>query len=428
MQRRTGVYAACVAIIVLSPFFVFAQAVGSASDIQKAIDEHNAAIDQLNKDIANYQKQLDTVSTKKQTLQSTLDQLNLSLKKITASVNVTKNKISATQLEIQQLTSGIADKQTSIETDEAGLAESIRILANSEMQPLAVQLLSSDTVSTAWEDIDATESVQRAVHDRITKLSSEKQSLVDTKKATEDKKAQLVEQQNELVTQQGSLNATKKAQSDLLSQTKAQESNFQAIIAQKKAQEASFESALTDLQAKLKIAINPSQITPAGKGILAWPLDVVRITQYFGNTPFAQTGAYNGKGHNGIDLAASIGTPVKAALSGTILGTGNTDAVRGCYSFGKWVMIKHANGLNTMYAHLSQINVSQGQAVSTGDVLGYSGETGYATGPHLHFGVYVSSATQIIKLGQATNSSTPCANAVMPVAPLEGYLNPLNYL
>lgn len=171
-----------------------------------------------------------------------------------------------------------------------------------------------------------------------------------------------------------------------------------------------------------------AKISPGGKGILHSPVDNVRITQNFGNTPFAQSGAYNGKGHNGMDFAASIGTPIRAALSGTVLGTGNTDIVRGCYSFGKWVLIKHGNGLDTLYAHLSQINVSTGESVGTGEVIGFSGETGYATGPHLHFGVYVSSATQIIQLGQATNQKTPCANAVMPVAPLSGYLNPMNYL
>ena len=91
-------------------------------------------------------------------------------------------------------------------------------------------------------------------------------------------------------------------------------------------------------------------------------------------------------------------------------------------------MVQHENGLNTMYAHLSQIGVSTGQAVSTGDVLGYSGETGYATGPHLHFGVYVSSATQIMKLGDATKSTTACSGATMPITPVGGYLNPLTYL
>jgi len=81
-----------------------------------------------------------------------------------------------------------------------------------------------------------------------------------------------------------------------------------------------------------------------------------------------------------------------------------------------------------MYAHLSQIDVTQGQKVVTGDVIGYSGETGYATGPHLHFGVYVSAVTQIVPLGQITKGTSPCSKAIMPVPPVSGYLNPLNYL
>jgi murein DD-endopeptidase MepM/ murein hydrolase activator NlpD len=266
------------------------------------------------------------------------------------------------------------------------------------------------------------------VQDEIETLSTEKKQLTVTKDTAESKKKELDSQKRTLVTQQGSLDATRRAQAELLAETKSQESNYQALIAKKKAQEAAFEASLQDLQAKLQYTINPDQITPAGKGVLRWPVDSVRVTQTFGDTSFSRAGGYNGKGHNGIDLAASIGTPLKAALSGVVVGTGNTDNVRGCYSFGKWVMIKHANGLSTMYAHLSQIGVSTGQSVVTGQVIGYSGETGYATGPHLHFGVYVSSATQIINLGSATKSKTACSNAIMPVVPLSGYLNPMSYL
>ena len=70
---------------------------------------------------------------------------------------------------------------------------------------------------------------------------------------------------------------------------------------------------------------------------------------------------------------------------GTVLGTGNTDAIKGCYSFGRWVLIQHDNGLSTIYAHLATMLVSKGDAVSTGQLIGYSDTTGYAVGPHLHF-------------------------------------------
>ena len=80
---------------------------------------------------------------------------------------------------------------------------------------------------------------------------------------------------------------------------------------------------------------------------------------------------------------------MQAALSGTVVGSGNMDTAGGgrCRAYGKWVMIKHANGLSTLYAHLSLIAVTTGQELLTGQVLGYSGNTGATTGPHLHFEV-----------------------------------------
>ena len=424
VRLKQVLFFACVVFGIL-PFLVSAQ---SADEIRSEISNHNAQIEALNKEIAAYEKQLVEVGTKKQTLQNTLSSLDLQRKKLTASISVTKNKISTLQLEIQSLSKNIEGKEGSIRTEAAGLAETIRRLDEVEQKTLAEVVFSTENLTSVWTDIDAIDSLQSAVQENIDKLSIQKQSLTETKTATEQKRAELVKQQNNLIAEQGALDATRKAQSDLLTQTKSQESNFQAILAQKQAAKASFESALADLQSKLQYTVDPSSIPSTGKGILRWPMDNVKVTQNFGNTEFARSGAYNGKGHNGIDLRASVGTPIKAALTGTVIGTGNTDAVRGCYSYGKWVMIKHGNGLSTLYAHLSQTNVSEGQSVATGQVIGYSGATGYATGPHLHFGVYVSSAVQIIRLGEATNKTTSCSSAVMPVAPLTGYLNPIDYL
>ena len=90
-------------------------------------------------------------------------------------------------------------------------------------------------------------------------------------------------------------------------------------------------------------------------------------------------------GSNGVDFGAPVGTPVKASLSGEVILAKKDGAYNGGY--GNYVVIKHSNGTQTLYAHLSSASVSVGESVSTGEVIGKSGNTGRSTGPHLHFEV-----------------------------------------
>jgi murein DD-endopeptidase MepM/ murein hydrolase activator NlpD len=89
-------------------------------------------------------------------------------------------------------------------------------------------------------------------------------------------------------------------------------------------------------------------------------------------------------GHNGVDLAANIGTPVMASGSGTVIAAKSSGYNGG---YGEMIIIAHANNVQTVYGHLSQVNVSVGQVVSQGEVIGAVGNTGKSTGPHLHFEV-----------------------------------------
>ena len=198
------------------------------------------------------------------------------------------------------------------------------------------------------------------------------------------------------------------------------------MLDDKRAQKDAFEREITRFESELKLTVDPTLLPDTGQAVLAWPIDSIHITQYFGNTRFATHNAqlYNGAGHNGIDFRASIGTPVHAALAGTIVGQGNTDIVPGCYSLGKWILIRHTDGLSTLYAHLSLQTNSVGTNVSTGDLIGYSGNTGYTTGPHLHFGVYATTGIEI----KDFKESIHCKGAILPVAVLSAYLNPLSYL
>lgn len=84
-----------------------------------------------------------------------------------------------------------------------------------------------------------------------------------------------------------------------------------------------------------------------------------------------------------IDLYANPNAPIVAAAAGTVVFAGGNP----CCSYGYYVVIDHGNGYETLYAHFSRITVSQGQRVSQGDLIGYGGRTGYATGNHLHFEV-----------------------------------------
>jgi murein DD-endopeptidase MepM/ murein hydrolase activator NlpD len=111
-----------------------------------------------------------------------------------------------------------------------------------------------------------------------------------------------------------------------------------------------------------------------GRARFRWPLDGARI-----GSPF---GARDGHPHDGIDLPAPIGTPVHAAAAGQVVYAG--DAIRG---YGNLIVLQHDGDLMTVYAHNSVLLVRQGQRVGVGQPVALVGQSGRATGPHLHFEV-----------------------------------------
>ena len=105
-----------------------------------------------------------------------------------------------------------------------------------------------------------------------------------------------------------------------------------------------------------------------------------RLTSPYGrrSDPFTGVKSF----HTGIDMAMPQGTPVKASMSGKVVTVGYTNI------FGNYVIIKHYNGYQTMYAHLSKALAKTGTTVEQGEKIGLVGSTGYSTGPHLHFMVF----------------------------------------
>jgi len=396
----------------------------SVDELRNKISSYSDEIQKLEQEIQQYEAQLQEVGAEKQSLNNAIKTLTLTQKKLETDIAVTENRINATNLSIEKLNIEINNKEKELQEGNEALAGTMRKIYETEEVSLVEVVLSNDTISSFLEDIDNLERLQDVMRVRLKEIEAIKKEFEEKVIENKRAKANLVSYTNELGDQKYIVQQNKSEKNTLLVQTKNKESNYKSILEEKLARKEAFEQELRDYEARLKIIIDQSKLPPIGSQVLSWPLDIVRITQYFGNTKFAQSGAYNRNGHNGIDLGAAQGTAVRSAASGTVKGVGNTDSIPKCYSYGKWVLIEHENGLSTLYAHLSLIKVNAGDIVERGGIIGYSGSTGYSTGPHLHFTVYASQGVVIQKFDYSIN----CKNAFVPIASLNAYLNPLNYL
>ena len=132
--------------------------------------------------------------------------------------------------------------------------------------------------------------------------------------------------------------------------------------------------------------MNPDS-TRTPTSTLQWPLPVAgTITSQFGHRVDPITGEVSS--HTGTDIACAEGTPILAAADGTVTVANGLDSWGG--SYGYYIKIDHGGGLETLYAHCSSICVTTGQQVQAGQVIGYVGHTGRATGSHLHLEVLIN--------------------------------------
>ena len=261
------------------------------------------------------------------------------------------------------------------------------------------------------------------MRDHITSLSGTRQELQSDKYATEERKNDLKEFSDTLSDQKKVVAANTSEKNSLLSETKNQEAAFQAIVQQKKEAKVALEKEVFEYESKLKYILDPSSIPVAGSSPFSWPLSDVYITQQFGKTS-ASGRLYASGSHNGTDFKALMGTAIYALADGTISGTGDTDVTCPRASFGRWILVKHDNGLAATFGHLSVVSVKERARVKKGDIIGYSGNTGYSTGPHLHISIYPNDAVNAVN-----RASASCAGKTyyMPIAAVNAYLDPMQY-
>ena len=409
-------------LILLSSLFfqagistVFAE---TADEIKDKIDKRNLDIANLEKEIAAYQKEINTLSSQSSSLQSTLKTLQLTRQKLEKSIALTQDKITSKSYDIQKLDLQINGKESDIKDSHRVIVKAFSTINEVSNQSIPALVLGSKSISDSLGSVQELVVLQQGLYDKIDKLTKDKASLITNKSASEKAKAELLKLNNQLSNERALTVSTANEQADLLKETNQSESAYRKLLATKKEEALAFEREINTYEAQLKILIDPKLLPKTGSTPLSYPVDNVYVTQRYGITDFSLSNRqfYSTGSHNGMDFRAPIGTPIKSARAGTIAGIGNTDLIRGCKSYGKWVLVKHDNGLSTIYAHLSLASVSLGQSVEAGETIAYSGNTGAATGPHLHFGVFASQGLKVLKLTRAQFPTVvKCVNSVIPV-------------
>ncbi|MEX2369272.1 MAG: peptidoglycan DD-metalloendopeptidase family protein [Candidatus Paceibacterota bacterium] len=427
MKPRAEQYLAyifiCLLVFVGSGLSVSAQ---SRDNIKDEIQRTSQQIEELDDEINELSGDLEHTYNEAATLGEAVSQLDSSVQNLSTQVNQTQSSISSTQSRIATLVETITEIEQDMQAGKKIIAQTIRILQQAGDQTLVEALLSADSLADAWGQVDQLGQLQIEMRNQLRRLEEDREVLIIRQAEAKTKRQELSGLQEQYLDQRAIIASQKEEKAELLQATNLQANQYEALITQKQVQREIFEAQMREFEAQLE---SSGAAVPEGASQFVWPVSPVIITQQFGGTEFAKQNpqVYGRPFHNGTDFGVSVGTPVASVAAGTVRASGNTDAYAGCYSYGKWILVDHNNGLSTLYAHLSRIASSPGQRVAQGERIGYSGNTGYSTGPHLHLTTYLQPDVRVVALGEV-KTRTNCAAAQMPVAPLESYLDSMTYL
>mgnify|MGYP004459668721 FL=1 len=339
-----------------------------ADAIRKEYNDLQQQINDKRQEMNNLKNELDKIKGQKASTQqqkNLLDQRNSTLTEeitlLEQQIDITTRSIAANEALEEQQTE-LFHKQVRMEEEQGTLSYwSVLFKATSF----------SDLISR----IDFINEIARYNKKVISDLQEIRQELADDKAALEQQSEELNASKQEL---EGQISESMKLLAEYIKTEEGKQAEYDAI----KAEEEALDDLMAAAEAKAReLGLNDIAGTVGG---YIWPCNGIRwITSMFGGRQ--SPGGIGSTNHKGVDIGTPMGTPVLAAKSGTVTWASWNGG------YGNCIIISHGNGNSTLYGHLSDYNVTTDQQVKQGQVIGYSGNTGNSTGPHLHFGIIENS-------------------------------------
>ncbi len=364
---------------------VFA-ATEDVGELQKQISDRQNKIQDIQTQIDAMKKALQTKQLERVSLQNQLGIINGRVQKTKLDIAATEIHLQQTQLVLQQTKLQIKQKERSISSDQTQIGELVRSLDKAERQNLVSVFARGQTISDFFQTQEAYQNIDSDMTQAIMRVSKAKSDLDTQKNLLDATKQNLTVVKSSLETKHGQLTDQSNAKAQLLLETKQSEDKFQKLVTDLKRQYAATESEISSIERQVKARLkNKSLRLPIGSVALQWPTPSRTVTAGFHDPDYPFRHIFE---HPGIDIRAAQGTPIRAAGAGVVAKAKNAGMG---YSY---IIIIHSNKISTVYGHISRIVAAEDDAVSVGDIIGYSGGTPgtpgagpFVTGAHLHFEV-----------------------------------------
>ncbi len=354
--------------------------------IRSEIEAAQSKINSLKQKKEKQQEYVNALMEKIDLIQDKLDNLENQRDALQSEIDALQKKIDDTEKQIEETQKQIEKKQAEFRDIYDLYCQRLRAMyISGNVSTLEIFLDSGWDMSSLLTRAQMVKSIAEKDNETLDKLMEMMQVITQQRQLLAEKSVELKEDKEKLDAQKADLQSSIKDISASKSELDAEVAECNAAIRKLNSQTAEFQETietdqnrLNEIEDEIRNAANagaPTGSYTPGTGSLGYPTSYRRISAGYPNYS-------SGRYHGGLDFPCPTGTTVYAADSGYV------SLVKYLtYSYGRYVMINHGNGLSTLYAHNSSILVSEGQAVTKGQAIAKSGATGNATGPHCHFEV-----------------------------------------